>query len=222
MSFESTESMKRLVEEASRVEFIPGGALKIYFRSANSLLRQAKRYKEENDLIKAYKLYMRYATLALEKLPQHTDYKKPEHKAGRQELAKNANLVLTEIQNMKPILDNHFRQLEAEASKGEHAIDHSKVLKTSEHYNRMQRQQQLKQEEQQQINLRPIDDRAIPLPVNDKTVPPPINDRAVPLPISDRAVPLPINNKTDIGAYKNHPNWDLINELKDIVPADSL
>ncbi|CAJ0626253.1 7032_t:CDS:10 [Entrophospora sp. SA101] len=62
MSFESTESMKRLVEEASRVEFIPGGALKIYFRSANSLLRQAKRYKEENDLIKAYKLYMRYAT----------------------------------------------------------------------------------------------------------------------------------------------------------------
>ncbi|CAJ0908686.1 10287_t:CDS:2 [Entrophospora sp. SA101] len=184
MSFESTESMKRLVEEASRVEFIPGGALKIYFRSANSLLRQAKRYKEENDLIKAYKLYMRYATYAL-----------------------------TEIQNMKPILDDYFRQLEAEASKGEHAIDHSKVLKTSEHYNRMQRQQQLKQEEQQQINLRPIDDRAIPLPVNDKTVSPSINDRAV---------PLPINNKTDIGAYKNHPNWDLINELKDIVPADSL
>ncbi|CAH1759911.1 16182_t:CDS:2 [Entrophospora sp. SA101] len=165
MSFESTESMKRLVEEASRVEFIPGGALKIYFRSANSLLRQ------------------------------------------------NANLALTEIQNMKPILDDYFRQLEAEASKGEHAIDHSKVLKTSEHYNRMQRQQQLKQEEQQQINLRPIDDRAIPLPVNDKTVSPSINDRAV---------PLPINNKTDIGAYKNHPNWDLINELKDIVPADSL
>jgi len=32
--------MKRLVEEASQVRYIPGGALKIYFRSANTLLRQ--------------------------------------------------------------------------------------------------------------------------------------------------------------------------------------
>jgi hypothetical protein len=32
--------MKRLVEDASQVRFIPGGALKIYFRSANTLLRQ--------------------------------------------------------------------------------------------------------------------------------------------------------------------------------------
>ena len=32
--------MKRLVDEASQVRYIPGGALKIYFRSANTLLRQ--------------------------------------------------------------------------------------------------------------------------------------------------------------------------------------
>jgi len=32
--------MKRLVEEASQVKYIPGGGLKIYFRSANTLLRQ--------------------------------------------------------------------------------------------------------------------------------------------------------------------------------------
>lgn len=44
MSKDPTEfvsmKMKRLVEEASQVRYIPGGALKIYFRSANTLLRQ--------------------------------------------------------------------------------------------------------------------------------------------------------------------------------------
>ncbi|CAG8696404.1 16808_t:CDS:2, partial [Funneliformis caledonium] len=111
--------MKRLVDEASQVKYIPGGALKIYFRSANTLLRQSKLYMKENDLMNAYKFYMRYATLALEKLPNHPEYNKPEHKAGRIELVKNTKEVLNEITHLKPILEERFRRI-AEKEIAEH------------------------------------------------------------------------------------------------------
>ncbi|CAI2165086.1 10172_t:CDS:10 [Funneliformis geosporum] len=111
--------MKRLVDEASQVKYIPGGALKIYFRSANTLLRQSKLYMKENDLMNAYKFYMRYATLALEKLPSHPEYNKPEHKAGRIELVKNTKEVLNEITRLKPKLEERFRRT-AEKEIAEH------------------------------------------------------------------------------------------------------
>ncbi|CAG8655546.1 7639_t:CDS:10 [Cetraspora pellucida] len=106
---ETIPEMQKLVKEASDIKYIPGASLKIYFRSANTLLRQANRYKEENDIINAYKFYVRYATLALEKLPYHPEYKKPEHKAGKVELTKNSNIVLGEIGKLKPILQERFR-----------------------------------------------------------------------------------------------------------------
>ncbi|RHZ87007.1 hypothetical protein Glove_41g118 [Diversispora epigaea] len=93
------------------MKFIPGCALKIYFRSANSLLQQANRYKEESDLVNAYRFYMRYATLALEKLPNHPDYKKVEHKNAKSELFKNTKVVLNEMSELKPILNDHFRKI---------------------------------------------------------------------------------------------------------------
>ncbi|CAG8568183.1 5703_t:CDS:10 [Racocetra persica] len=106
---EAISEMQKLVKEASDIKYISGASLKTYFRSANALLRQANRYKEENDLINAYKFYMRYATLALEKLPNHPEYKKSEHKAGKVELSKNSQIVLGEIEKLKPILQEHFR-----------------------------------------------------------------------------------------------------------------
>ncbi|CAG8622101.1 16944_t:CDS:2 [Acaulospora colombiana] len=115
---EAEKAMKRLVDDASQLKYIPSVTLKVYLRSANSLLLQANRYKEENDIVNAYKFYMRYATLALEKLPQHQDYKKPEYKEGRLELAKKTNIVLEEIQELKPILKRHFLQI-AEAAAAE-------------------------------------------------------------------------------------------------------
>ncbi|CAG8443070.1 hypothetical protein C2G38_2185895 [Gigaspora rosea] len=107
---ETLPEMQKLVKEASDIKYIPGAALKTYFRSANALLKQANRYKEENDLISAYKFYVRYATLALEKLPYHPEYKKPEHKAGKAELTKNSNIVLGEIEKLKPIIQERFRR----------------------------------------------------------------------------------------------------------------
>ncbi|CAG8722494.1 2968_t:CDS:2, partial [Dentiscutata heterogama] len=107
---ETLPEMQKLVKEASDIKYIPGAALKTYFRSANALLRQAHRYKEENDLINAFKFYVRYATLTLEKLPHHPEYKKPEHKAGKVELAKNSKIVLDEIEKLKPMIQERFRR----------------------------------------------------------------------------------------------------------------
>ncbi|CAG8454716.1 10450_t:CDS:2 [Racocetra fulgida] len=79
---EAISEMQKLVKEASDIKYIPGASLKTYFRSANALLRQ---------------------------LPNHPEYKKSEHKAGKVELSKNSMIVLGEIEKLKPILQEHFQ-----------------------------------------------------------------------------------------------------------------
>ncbi|CAH1764090.1 23711_t:CDS:10 [Entrophospora sp. SA101] len=193
MPSESTELMKRLVKEASQVRFIPSATLTTHYRFANSLLTQAKHYKKENDLINAYKFYRRYVTLVLEKLPEHPEYGNPEHKLEKQELVKNANLALIEMQNMEPILDSYFRRVEAgEALKKEQATSCLNVPKTSEHYKRKQQIQKQDQGDQDQECFN----------------------------ISRNIENIYQHETTHNEIYKSYPtNWGLVNESKDIVPS---
>ncbi|CAJ0762807.1 18840_t:CDS:2, partial [Entrophospora sp. SA101] len=184
MPSESTELMKRLVKEASQVRFIPSATLTTHYRFANSLLTQAKHYKKENDLINA---------LVLEKLPEHPEYGNPEHKLEKQELVKNANLALIEMQNMEPILDSYFRRVEAgEALKKEQATSCLNVPKTSEHYKRKQQIQKQDQGDQDQECFN----------------------------ISRNIENIYQHETTHNEIYKSYPtNWGLVNESKDIVPS---
>ncbi|KAI9468077.1 MAG: hypothetical protein EXX96DRAFT_113151 [Benjaminiella poitrasii] len=54
--------------------------IRLYFRSADLLIKQARVYKLEHDLEHAYVLYMKYTMLGLNELPKHPSYKDPENK----------------------------------------------------------------------------------------------------------------------------------------------
>ncbi|CAO3636054.1 unnamed protein product [Cunninghamella blakesleeana] len=62
--------------------------IRLYFRSADLLLKQARIYKKELDYEHAYILYMKYTNLGLTELPKHTNYKDPENKSARNKIRK--------------------------------------------------------------------------------------------------------------------------------------
>ncbi|CAG8450518.1 4117_t:CDS:10 [Ambispora leptoticha] len=116
-------SVKEIAEQANHgVKVYPNISLKMHLRTVNTLAQQANSYKQEGNFQEAYKFYMRFAIMALEKLPgEHPEYKKPKYKADISALKKNANKVLKEIENLKPALiekyNNHKAKEEARKQK---------------------------------------------------------------------------------------------------------
>uniref|UniRef100_A0A915JYB4 USP8 dimerisation domain-containing protein n=1 Tax=Romanomermis culicivorax TaxID=13658 RepID=A0A915JYB4_ROMCU len=98
-------------------------SLKSFMRSAEQILRQAKIYFDNNDLEFALTYFTRYATLHLEKLQNHPDYKQLTraeiHDTQRLPLAcfkislQNLKVVLDQAEMIKTLLRHKF-ELEAE------------------------------------------------------------------------------------------------------------
>ncbi|KAL5247890.1 hypothetical protein ACHWQZ_G017158 [Mnemiopsis leidyi] len=73
-SIDPRERIKALSELASgSVSISHGIPIKRYYRSGVELERMAKVYEDENNLEKAFFLYMKYTTLFVECLPKHPD-----------------------------------------------------------------------------------------------------------------------------------------------------
>ncbi|CAG8624012.1 1360_t:CDS:10 [Ambispora gerdemannii] len=83
-------SIKEITEQANYgVKVYPNITLKTHLRTVNTLAQQANSYKQEGNFQEAYKFYMRFAIMALEKLPsEHPEYKKPKYKADISALKK--------------------------------------------------------------------------------------------------------------------------------------
>ncbi|CAO3649247.1 unnamed protein product [Mucor fragilis] len=104
----------------------PNIPIRLYFRSADLLLKQARVYKLENDLEHAYVLYMKYTNLGISELPKHPAYKHADNKKNLKILNKNCLEALEALESMKPALDkaynayakkvNDARKAEQEAS----------------------------------------------------------------------------------------------------------
>lgn len=86
----------------------PNIPIRLYFRSADLLLRQARVYKLEQDLEHAYVLYMKYTNLGLSELPKHPSYKSADNKKSLKTLNKNCLEALDELEKMKPALDEAY------------------------------------------------------------------------------------------------------------------
>ncbi|CEG69697.1 Putative Ubiquitin thiolesterase [Rhizopus microsporus] len=84
--------------------------VKLYFRSAELLLKQARVYKLENDLEHAYILYMKYTNLGVNELPKHPGYKKPENKKNIRALNKNCLEALEALESIKPKLNETYNR----------------------------------------------------------------------------------------------------------------
>ncbi|KAL9539142.1 hypothetical protein MBANPS3_010446 [Mucor bainieri] len=104
----------------------PNIPIRLYFRSADLLLKQARVYKLENDLEHAYVLYMKYTNLGISELPKHPAYKHADNKKNLKILNKNCLEALEALESMKPALEkayndyakkvNDARKAEQEAS----------------------------------------------------------------------------------------------------------
>ncbi|CAG8485527.1 2012_t:CDS:10 [Paraglomus brasilianum] len=116
-------TIKEISAEASKLELHTHIALKIYLRTISSVLRQAEQYKLEQDVLNAFKFYMKFAVITLDKLPAHPEYNKPESKKMIADLKRQADKVLTEMAILKPKLE-HMREeqmrAELEATKRAH------------------------------------------------------------------------------------------------------
>ncbi|CAG8554285.1 10276_t:CDS:10 [Paraglomus occultum] len=116
-------TIKEISAEASKLELHTHIALRIYLRTIANVLRQAEQYKLEQDVLNAYKFYMKFAVITLDKLPAHPEYHKPESKKMVADLKRQADKVLTEMEVLKPKLEQMREEqmrAELEATKRAH------------------------------------------------------------------------------------------------------
>ncbi|KAL9550327.1 hypothetical protein PS6_005600 [Mucor atramentarius] len=86
----------------------PNIPIRLYFRSADLLLKQARVYKLEHDLEHAYVLYMKYTNLGISELPKHPSYKNVDNRKNLKILNKNCLEALEALESMKPALEKAY------------------------------------------------------------------------------------------------------------------
>ncbi|XP_024315141.1 AMSH-like ubiquitin thioesterase 3 isoform X2 [Brachypodium distachyon] len=105
--------------------------LPYYFRIAGSLLRQAKIYRDEKNILDLYVILLRYTSLLCETIPKHRDY--PVFKSREAEFLRNANSatlidVVNELESLKPVVKRQIAEynrggsVEANGLNGTHTI----------------------------------------------------------------------------------------------------
>ncbi|KAL6850094.1 hypothetical protein ACP4OV_020721 [Aristida adscensionis] len=77
-------------------------ALRHYFRTAGSLLRQANIYRNERNLLDLYVILLRYSSLLCETIPKHRDYHA--YKSREKEFFTKLIDVLNELESLKPVV----------------------------------------------------------------------------------------------------------------------
>ncbi|KAL5221959.1 hypothetical protein ABZP36_026672 [Zizania latifolia] len=87
--------------------------LPYYFRIAGNLLRQAKIYREEKNVVDLYVILLRYSSLICETIPKHRDYhtfKLRESDFFRLSPHNQAKLidVLSELESLKPLVQQQI------------------------------------------------------------------------------------------------------------------
>ena len=95
-------TVKEIAAKAQDYELDPHIALKIYLRTADAVLKEAKIYLDEQNDPQAYLLLMRYATLIAEKLPRHPSAKEPEARIALRAKQKTIPSVLSALETLQP------------------------------------------------------------------------------------------------------------------------
>ncbi|KAI9598170.1 hypothetical protein BDF19DRAFT_433736 [Syncephalis fuscata] len=82
--------------DAGLPEVRPEISLRVYLRSVQEMHRQARSYLAEDDIIRAYILFLRYVTLVLKELPKHPQYK--------EESRTECNETIARLESLKPMV----------------------------------------------------------------------------------------------------------------------
>ncbi|CZR68848.1 probable STAM-binding protein [Phialocephala subalpina] len=105
-------SVKEIALKAEDFEFNPFIAMKYWLRTADTLLREAQIYEQEENDQQAYLLLMRYATLVANKLPSHPSANDPENRNGMKATRKTLPGVLDTLAVLKPRIDARYNAWE--------------------------------------------------------------------------------------------------------------
>ncbi|CAD6443240.1 fe08394a-5151-4cba-860c-b4a131ac3e89 [Sclerotinia trifoliorum] len=126
-------SIKEISAKASDFEFNPTIALKYWLRTADTLLREAHIYQAEDNDQQAYLLFMRYAALVAEKLPEHPFAKDPETRSGLRAAQKSLPDVLDRLEKLKPGINARYNnwQRTLERRKEIHTVRENDILRPS-------------------------------------------------------------------------------------------
>ncbi|KAL2636192.1 hypothetical protein R1flu_007671 [Riccia fluitans] len=90
-----------VAEKAARLDVDHRLPLRIYYRAADSILRQAAIYRKENNIIDLYVLLLRFSSLVMETIPQHRDYR-AFYGREKQDFLKRVLDILNELEALKP------------------------------------------------------------------------------------------------------------------------
>ncbi|KAI8376164.1 uncharacterized protein BYT42DRAFT_534381 [Radiomyces spectabilis] len=114
------------------IQFDSKTPIRLYFRSADLLIKQARVYKAENDLRHAYILYMKYTNLGINELPKHAEYKRSENKPAIKVIRQNCLEALNALETMKPVLDAEYRAYEKRVQAAKEAVKREPPPATSD------------------------------------------------------------------------------------------
>ncbi|VAH60437.1 AMSH-like ubiquitin thioesterase 3 isoform X1 [Triticum dicoccoides] len=113
-------------------------SLPYYFRIAGTLLRQAKIYRDEKNILDLYVILLRYTSLLCETIPKHRDY--PVFKLREAEFVRNANSstlidVVNELESLKPVVKRQLVEHNRRGSPEANGLNgtHAASLRTEKH-----------------------------------------------------------------------------------------
>ncbi|KNA16781.1 hypothetical protein SOVF_086080 [Spinacia oleracea] len=86
-------------------------SLRIYFRIADNILRQATIFRNEKNIIDLYVMLLRFSSLVSETIPRHREYAaSPQSK--KSSLKKQLLITLTELEALNPAVKEKVKELE--------------------------------------------------------------------------------------------------------------
>ncbi|XP_021730269.1 AMSH-like ubiquitin thioesterase 3 [Chenopodium quinoa] len=85
-------------------------SLGYYYRIADTLLKQADVYREENNIVDLYVMFVRFSSLVSETIPFHRDYQAL-HSRERVQYRKKLLSVINELESLKPEFQRRVNEL---------------------------------------------------------------------------------------------------------------
>ncbi|KAJ8129376.1 hypothetical protein O1611_g4255 [Lasiodiplodia mahajangana] len=117
-------TIKEISDRAQAFDWNVNIPFKHWLRTTQTLQQEADMYLRDCNFPQAYLLYLRCSTLVLDLLKQHPEYKKPEARKALQTKLLTIDVVINNLEKIKPILIQQHADWEEAQSKRNTKSDH--------------------------------------------------------------------------------------------------
>ncbi|CAJ2509643.1 Uu.00g146690.m01.CDS01 [Anthostomella pinea] len=120
-------SVKEISDQADAFERNTNIPLKAWLRTAHTLYHEGEVYMREGNFAQAYLLYLRYSTLLVDVLKIHPEAKSPEGKKALKSQYQTVNIVLNNLEKIKPIVQREYEEWQESESRRQATRDQEQV-----------------------------------------------------------------------------------------------